>query len=123
MVNTINEFQERNKQLLEENENLKKQLTDKEQEFKLRILNAVNNVMENESPEIAGTLMTLQKHFWAWDEWVKVQKENGVEKATFSNEFTLKTLLKALLNEPDIVQIPLVSFIKKIKNLKKRILF
>jgi cell division septum initiation protein DivIVA len=63
MVNTINEFQERNKQLLEENENLKKQLTDKEQEFKLRILNAVNNVMENERSEIAGTLMTLQKHF------------------------------------------------------------
>ena len=60
MVNTINEFQERNKQLLEENENLKKQLTDKEQEFKLRILNAVNNVMENERLEIAGTLMTLQ---------------------------------------------------------------
>jgi cell division septum initiation protein DivIVA len=63
MVNTINEFQERNKQLLEENENLKKQLTDKEQEFKLRILNAVNNVMENERSEIAGTLMTLQQHF------------------------------------------------------------
>jgi len=53
MVNTINEFQERNKQLLEENENLKKQLADKEQEFKLRILNAVNNVMENERSEIA----------------------------------------------------------------------
>jgi len=63
MVNTINEFQERNKQLLEENENLKKQLADKEQEFKLRILNAVNNVMENERSEIAGTLMTLQQHF------------------------------------------------------------
>jgi len=94
MVNTINEFQERNKQLLEENENLKKQLTDKEQEFKLRILNAVNNVMENERSEIAGTLMTLQQHFWAWDEWVKVQKENGVEKATFSNEFTLENIVK-----------------------------
>ena len=89
MVNTINEFQERNKQLLEENENLKKQLTDKEQEFKLRILNAVNNVMENERSEIAGTLMTLQQHFWAWDEWVKVQKESGVEKISFGNEFTL----------------------------------
>ena len=33
MVNTINEFQERNKQLLEENENLKKQLADKDQEI------------------------------------------------------------------------------------------
>jgi cell division septum initiation protein DivIVA len=63
MTNTINGFHERNKQLLEENENLKKQLTDKEQEFKLRILNAVNNVMENERSEIAGTLMTLQQHF------------------------------------------------------------
>jgi cell division septum initiation protein DivIVA len=63
MTNTINGFHERNKQLLEENENLKKQLADKEQEFKLRILNAVNNVMENERSEIAGTLMTLQQHF------------------------------------------------------------
>ena len=37
MVNTINEFQERNKQLLEENENLKKQLADKEENLKLKI--------------------------------------------------------------------------------------
>ena len=123
MVNTINEFQERNKQLLEENENLKKQLTDKEQEFKLRILNAVNNVMENERSEIAGTLMTLQQHFWAWDEWVKVQKENGVEKATFSNEFTFENIVKALLNEPCLVVILSVMFLNKIKNLRKRILF
>jgi cell division septum initiation protein DivIVA len=94
MVNTINEFQERNKQLLEENENLKKQLADKEQEFKLRILNAVNNVMENERSEIAGTLMTLQQHFWAWGEWVKVQKENGVEKVIFDNEFTIENIVK-----------------------------
>ena len=35
MVNTINEFQERNKQLLEENENLK-QLADKEENLKLK---------------------------------------------------------------------------------------
>ena len=40
MVNTINEFQERNKQLLEENENLKKQLTDKD-----RVLNKENEIM------------------------------------------------------------------------------
>ena len=37
MVNTIIEFQERNKQLLEENENLKKQLADKEENLKLKI--------------------------------------------------------------------------------------
>ena len=37
MVNTINEFRERNKQLLEENENLKKQLADKEENLKLKI--------------------------------------------------------------------------------------
>ena len=46
--------------------------------------------MENERSEIAGTLMTLQQHLWAWDEWVKVQRENGVEKVNFSNEFTLE---------------------------------
>ena len=40
IVNTINEFQERNKQLLEENENLKKQLTDKD-----RVLNKENEIM------------------------------------------------------------------------------
>ena len=28
-----------------------------------RLYNAVNNVMENESSEIAGTLMTLKQHF------------------------------------------------------------
>ena len=39
MVNTINEFQERNKQLLEENENLKRQLADKEQETQFKQLN------------------------------------------------------------------------------------
>jgi cell division septum initiation protein DivIVA len=39
MVNTINEFQERNKQLLEENENLKKQLADKEQVSEFKQLN------------------------------------------------------------------------------------
>ena len=83
MVNTINEFQERNKQLLEENENLKKQLADKEQEFKLRILNAVNNVMENERSEIAGTLMTLEQHFLPQDE---LTLENFVKGCT---EWTL----------------------------------
>ena len=44
MTNIINELEESNKKLIEKNENLKKQLADKEQEFKLRILNAVNNV-------------------------------------------------------------------------------
>ena len=65
MVNIINELEQRNKNLLEENEVLKKQLVDKEESFKLKIYNAVHNVMENENPEIAGTLMTLQQHFWS----------------------------------------------------------
>jgi len=33
MTNIINELQESNKKLIEENENLKKQLTDKEEEL------------------------------------------------------------------------------------------
>ncbi|CAG8674035.1 1240_t:CDS:1, partial [Ambispora gerdemannii] len=53
MVNIINELEQRNKNLLEENEVLKKQLVDKEESFKLKIYNAIHNVMENESPEIA----------------------------------------------------------------------
>jgi len=40
-----------------------KQLVDKEEISKLKIYNAIHNVMENESPEIAGTLMTLEQHF------------------------------------------------------------
>ena len=79
MVNTINEFQERNKQLLEEKENLKKQLADKEQEFKSRIHNIVENVKESESPEIAGTLMTLEQHFLPQDE---LTLENFVKGCT-----------------------------------------
>ena len=75
--------------------------------------------MENESPEIAGTLMTLQKHFWAWDEWVKVQKENGVEKVIFGNEFTFENIVK---NEHDLIVILSVMFLNKIKSLKKRML-
>jgi hypothetical protein len=51
------------------------------------------------------------------------KKKMELRKLLLVMNSPLKTLLKALLNEPDIVQIPLVSFIKKIKNLKKRILF
>jgi hypothetical protein len=83
MVNIINKLEQRNKNLLEENEN-----------FKLKIYNAIHNVMESESPEIAGTLMTLQQHFWSWDEWVKVQEESGVEKISFGNEFTFENIIK-----------------------------
>ena len=63
MVNIITEQQEKNQKLLNKIETLRKQLADKEENFKLRTLNAVNNVMESERPEIAGTLMTLKQHF------------------------------------------------------------
>jgi hypothetical protein len=59
MTNIITEQQERNKNLLEEIEILKKQLENKEE----KIQNAINHIKENESPEIAGTLMTLEQHF------------------------------------------------------------
>jgi hypothetical protein len=62
MTNIINEQQNENKELLNEIETLKKQLENKD-DFKLRIWNAIYNVKENESPEIAGTLMTLEQHF------------------------------------------------------------
>ena len=90
MTNILETQQEKNKELLNKIADLEKQLSNKEQEFKLKVYNAVNNVMGNERSEIAGTLMTLQQHLWAWDEWVKVQRENGVEKVNFSNEFTLE---------------------------------
>ena len=122
MVNIINELEQRNKNLLEENEVLKKQLVDKEEISKLKIYNAIHNVMENESPEIAGTLMTLQQHFWSWDEWVKVQEENGVEKVNLVMNSLLKTLLKVLQSEHYLVVILSVMFPNKIRNLKKGML-
>ena len=95
MTNIINEQQQANKTLINEIELLKKQLAEnKEEDFKLRIWNAINNVKENESPEIAGTLMTLEQHFWPKDGWVKIQKENGVEKVIFGNNFTLENVVK-----------------------------
>ena len=72
MVNIISKFEQRNKNLLEENKNLKQQLIElanKEQDLNLRIYNTVENVKENESPEIAGTLMTLEQHFFPKDKF------------------------------------------------------
>ena len=94
MTNIINEQQKENKELLNEIETLKKQLENKEDDFKLRIWNAIDNVKENESPEIAGTLMTLEQHFWPKDDWANVQKENGVEKVIFGNNFILENVVK-----------------------------
>jgi len=94
MVNIITEQQEKNQKLLNKIETLRKQLANKEENFKLRTLNAVNNVMESERPEIAGTLMTLDQHFWPQDNWVKVQKENGVEKVIFGDQFTFENVVK-----------------------------
>ena len=51
----ITKLEQRNKELLEENKNLKKQLADKEENFKLRIWNAVHNITE--SSEYAGTAL------------------------------------------------------------------
>ena len=120
MVNIINELEQRNKNLLEENEVLKKQLVDKEEISKLKIYNAIHNVMENESPEIAGTLMTLQQHFWSWDEWVKVQEENGVEKVNFGNEFTLENIVKGFTEWTLLSCNSLSYFSKQNKKLEER---
>ena len=59
MVNIITEQQEKNQKLLNKIETLRKQLANKEENFKLRTLNAVNNVMESERPEISGTLNNI----------------------------------------------------------------
>ena len=50
----ITNLEQNNKELLEENENLKKQLADKEENFKLRIWNAVHSLTE--SSEYTGVL-------------------------------------------------------------------
>ena len=80
--------------IINEIEVLEKQLENKEEDFKLRIWNAIDNVKESERPEVAGTLMTLEQHFWPNDDWVNVQKENEVEQITFGNNFTLENVVK-----------------------------
>jgi len=107
MVNIISKLEQRNKNLLEENENLKQQLIElanKEQDLNLRIYNTVENAKENKSPEIAGTLMTLEQCF--------PPRINSL----------LKILLRVVLNEYCLVVILSVMFLDKIKNLKKRML-
>ena len=44
MTNIITELEQRNKQLINEIEVLEKQLENKEEDFKLRIWNAIDNV-------------------------------------------------------------------------------
>jgi hypothetical protein len=79
---------------------------DKVQDFKLRIYNAVENVKRGKSSEIVGTLMTLNNIF--------------CPKMLINS--LLKTLLRAVLNEPEIFQVLLAMFLKKIRNWKKRML-
>ena len=38
--------------------------------------------------------MTLEQHFWPKDEWVKIQKENGIEKVIFGDQFTFENVVK-----------------------------
>ena len=59
MTNIITNLQERNKELSDKIADLEKQLTDKEENFKLRTWNAVHNLTE--SSEYTGvTLRTLE---------------------------------------------------------------
>ena len=71
--------------------------------MQLKVLRRV----KSENPEIAGTLMTLEQLFYP--------------KMLMNS--LLKNLLKVMLNEPEIVQVLLVLFMTKIKNLKKGMLF
>ena len=120
MTNIITELEQRNKQLINEIEVLEKQLENKEEDFKLRIWNAIDNVKESERSEVAGTLMTLERHFWPKDDWVNVQKENEVEQITFGNNFTLENVVKGF---SEWTLILLVLLMTKKRNLKKRMLF
>ena len=63
MTNILKEQQEKNKNSLEEIKTLKKQLADKEENFKLRIWNAVHSLTE--SSEYTGvTLRILESSTW-----------------------------------------------------------
>ena len=85
MTNILKEQQQANKELINEIETLKKQLENQEDDFKPRIWNAINQVKENESPEIAGTLMTLEQHFLPKHEFTLEDFVKGCAEWTLLN--------------------------------------
>ena len=92
----ITNLEQNNKELLEENENLKKQLADKEENFKLRIWNAVHSLTE--SSEYTGTALRILERFtWPNNGWVSYPEKNGLEvgRVIFNEEFTPENIVKS----------------------------
>ena len=89
----ITELEQRNKGLIEENKKLKKQLADKEENFKLRIWNAVHGLTE--SSEYTGTSLRTLERFTSYPE------KNGIEigRVVFSNEFTPENIVRSFSDE------------------------
>ena len=100
MVNIINKQQQANKTLINEIELLKKQLAEKEENFKLRTWNAVHSLTE--SSEYTGTsLRTLERFTWPKNGWVSYPEKNGIEigRVVFSNKFTPENIVKSFGHE------------------------
>ena len=100
MVNIINEQQQANKNSLEEIKTLKKQLADKEENFKLRIWNAVHSLTE--SSEYTGvTLRTLERSTWPNNGWVSYPEKDGIEigRVVFNREFTVENIVQSFSKE------------------------
>ena len=100
MVNIINKQQQANKTLINEIELLKKQLAEKEENFKLKIWNPVHSLTE--SSEYTGTsLRTLERFTWPNNGWVSYPEKNGIEigRVVFSDEFTPENIVKSFGKE------------------------
>ena len=79
---------------------LKKQLADKEDNFKLRIWNAVHSLIE--SSEYTGTsLRTLERFTWPKNGWVSYPEKNGLEigRVVFNEGFTPENIVRSFSDE------------------------
>ena len=100
MTNILKEQQQANKELINEIETLKKQLAEKEENFKLKIWNAVHSLTE--SSEYTGTsLRTLERFTWPNNGWVSYPEKNGIEigRVVFSDKFTPENIVKSFGHE------------------------
>ena len=101
MTNIITNLQERNKELSDKISNLEKQLTDKEENFKIRIWNAVHGLTENVEEYTGVTLKTLERFTWPENGWISYPEKNGLEigRVVFSNGFTPENIVKSFGKE------------------------
>jgi len=120
MVENLETLKQENQELLNEIETLKKQLTEKEEEFKLRTWNAVDNAVKEYRVE---TLRTLQRLKWPENGWLSYPEKSLTEfgKVVFSDEFTPENVVKSFANEVWYYEDLFQFFYKKNEEAEKKI--